>query len=120
MASRYVRPDIQAKHHREEGSNSPFHGDNAITQAHRERNGCCNQGFYTQNLRLASMTEIALASRERQIHVPDRFIDFLRVLETDRGAIHSRVLESEPHGFHTIVMTTLELTATAELHANHT
>ena len=25
MASRYVRPDVEAKHHREENSNCPFH-----------------------------------------------------------------------------------------------
>ena len=41
-------------------------------------------------------------------------------LEADRGAIYPRVLESEPHCFHTIVMTILELTATAQLHADHT
>ena len=32
MASRYVRPDIEAKHHRKEGPNCPFHGGNPITR----------------------------------------------------------------------------------------
>ena len=73
----------------------------------------------------ASLTDdytetLVAVSRERQIHVSNRLVDLLRVLETDRGAIHSRVLEGEPHGFHAIVVTPLELTATAELHANHT
>src|SRR6476620_3717488 len=60
------------------------------------------------------------SSRERQVHVADRLIDLLGVLEADRRGIHSRVLESEPHCFHTIVMIALELTAAAELHADHT
>src|SRR6476620_5166310 len=62
---------------------------------------------------------LAPTSRERQTHIRNRLVNLLCVLETDRGAIHARVLESEPHGLHTIVMTTLELTAAAELHADH-
>src|SRR5580700_12050008 len=59
-------------------------------------------------------------SPKRPIHVADRLVNLLPVLEADRRAIHSRVLESELHCFHTIVRTVLELAATAELHADHT
>src|SRR5581483_977634 len=57
--------------------------------------------------------------RERQVHVADGFVDFLRALEADRGAVHAGILESEPHGLHTIVVTMLELAAAAQLHADH-
>src|ERR1700728_125205 len=59
-------------------------------------------------------------SCERQIQIADRLVDLLRALEADRDRIHARVLEREPHRSHTIVMTVLELTATAEFHADHT
>jgi hypothetical protein len=32
MTSRYVRPDIEAKHRCEEGPDCPFHGGNPITR----------------------------------------------------------------------------------------
>jgi len=42
-----------------------------------------------------------LSSRKRQVQVADRLVNLLRVLETNRGAPHPRVLKSEPHCFHT-------------------
>ena len=61
----------------------------------------------------------ANTSRKRQIHVADRLVDLLRVFESDRRGIDSCALESEPHCFHAIVMTLLELTASTKLHADH-
>ena len=57
--------------------------------------------------------------RKRQIHVADGLVDLLRTLEADRGAVHARILESEPHRLHTVVVTILELPAAAQLHADH-
>ena len=41
---------------------------------------------------------------ERQIQVADSLVDLLRALEADSGAVHARVLESEPDRLHTIVV----------------
>ena len=57
--------------------------------------------------------------RKRQIHVADGLVDLLRALEADRCAIHPRILESKPHGIHTVLVTGAELTTAAELHADH-
>src|SRR6185295_1473252 len=59
-------------------------------------------------------------SRKRQIQIGDGLVDLLSILKADRSGIYLRVLESVLHCFHTIIMTVLELTAAAELHANHT
>jgi len=37
--------------------------------------------------------------------------DLLRALESDCGAVYARILESEPHRLHTVVVTILELTS---------
>ena len=57
---------------------------------------------------------------KRQIHVADGLVDLLRAFESNRGAVHAGILESEPDRFHTVVVTILELTSAAQLHADHT
>jgi len=59
----------------------------------------------------ASVFRQPQGSRERQVQIADRLVDLPRVLETNRGAVNSGILESELHGFHAVLMTILELTA---------
>lgn len=62
---------------------------------------------------------ISCCSRERQVHIADGFIDLLRALEADCSGIYSGVLKRELHGFHAIVVTILELAASAKFHADY-
>src|SRR5271154_5636794 len=79
-------------------------------------------GTYTNSNshELVSVPPFPIFSRKRQTQIADRLVDLLRVLEADRDAIHSGVLESELHCLRAILMTISELAAPAQLHADHT
>src|SRR5450631_988027 len=57
---------------------------------------------------------------QRQIQVAYGLVDFLRALEANRRAVHPCILEGKPHRLFAVVVTMVELTATAQFHADHT
>src|SRR5437764_1228937 len=57
--------------------------------------------------------------RQREIHVADGLVDLLGAFEAHGRTVHACIPECEPHGFHTVVVTVVELTPAAQLHTDH-